>query len=374
MYFDYAATTPVLSEIKEQAIELLNKYENPSSVHLKSKGVKSEIELTREKVAKLLNTNPKHIFFTSGATESNNTVIKGFYYKNKEVKHHYFTSSIEHPSVLEPIAYLNEHSDFSYSHIPLQNILDTNALERTVVEEKPTFCSFMMANNETGTIFPITEIASILHQNNSYFHIDATQAIGKIDVDVTKLNVDALSFSGHKIFAPKGIGILYLKDPDSIMPLFHGGGQEKGVRCGTENVFAILSLRIAIDYFLENFDKIEAHYNLCRTYFLSLLKQKNISFALNESEGLANILSIRFGMKGDAMADILNFKYGSMISVGSACSENKDVKKLSHVLKNMGLEDHEIQKTTRISFGIETTLEDIGKLVNNIEDVLSIYQ
>lgn len=374
MYFDYAATTPVLSEIKEQAIELLNKYENPSSVHLKSQGIKNEIEETRSKVAKMLNTTPEHIFFTSGATESNNTVIKGFYYKNMGVKHTYFTSYIEHPSVLEPIQYLSSFDDVDYHQVSLKDILNLEVFETLTNKHKPSFCSFMLANNETGTIFPIEEAARILHENNTYFHVDATQAIGKITVDVKALGVDALSFSGHKIFAPKGIGVVYLKDPKSIIPLFHGGGQEKGIRCGTENVFAILSLKIAIDYFLENFVNISKHYVLCRTHFLSLLNQKGIPYHLNEAEGLKNIVSIRFPMKGDAMADILNFKYGSMISVGSACSENKSEKKLSHVLKNMGLEDHEIQRTTRISFGVNTKLKDIEQLVNNIENVLSVYQ
>ena len=290
------------------------------------------------------------------------------------MKHTYFTSYIEHPSVLEPIQYLSSFDNVTSLKIPLKEIMDVAAFNTHVAKHKPTFCSLMLANNETGTILPIQEIANISQSNNIYFHVDATQAIGKIAVDVNELGVDALSFSGHKIFAPKGIGVIYLKNPESITPLFHGGGQEKGVRCGTENVFAILSLKIAINYFLENFQDIDKHYVLCRNHFLSLLNQKGIPYTLNEKNGLTNILSIRFSMKGDAMADILNFKYGSMISVGSACSENKTEKKLSHVLKNMGLEDHEIQKTTRISFGINTKLKDIEQLVNNIEDVLSVFQ
>lgn len=373
MYFDYAATTPVLKEIKDNAYLLLAKYENPSSLHINSKEVKNEIEMVREKVATFLNTSPDHIFFTSGATESNNTAIKGFYFNNKEVKQHYFTSLIEHPSVLEPIDYLNNFDNFSSSHIPLETILNPYELEKEVLSKAPTFASFMMANNETGTIFPIKEISSILNKHNTYLHVDATQAIGKIKIDVKDLNIDALSFSGHKMFAPKGIGILYLKNPDSVAPLIHGGGQEKGLRCGTENVFNILALKIAIDYFSNHFEEIETHYKKCRVHFLYNLKAAGIDYTLNETEGLSNILSIRFSMKGDALADILNFKYSTMISVGSACSSNKNEKKLSHVLKNCGLKDHEIQKTTRISFGPETTLTDIDKLVNNISSVLAVY-
>jgi len=374
MYFDYAATTPVLEEIKDMAFDLLCKYENPSSAHLKSKGIKEEIEATRQKVAEFLNTTPEHIFFTSGATESNNTVIKGYYYKNKGIKqHHYCTSPIEHPSVLAPIMYLNRFDDFSYNYISLQNLLNPSSFEKEVLAKAPTFCSFMLANNETGTIFPIKEIASVLNKHKTYLHVDATQAIGKIKVDAQKLGIDALSFSGHKMFAPKGIGVLYLKDPNSVTPLLHGGGQEKGVRCGTENVFAILSLKIALQYFTDHIEQIETHYKRCKSYFLQLLEVNKIDYTLNEENGLPNIISIRFPMKGDAMADILNFKYGIMISVGSACSENKNEKKLSHVLKNIGLEDHEVQKTTRISFGIKTALEDIDELVNNINNVLAVY-
>lgn len=373
MYFDYAATTPVLKEIKDKACQLLTKYENPSSLHIKSKEIKGEIELARDKVAAFLNTTPDHIFFTSGATESNNTVIKGFYFNNKEVKQHYFTSLIEHPSVIEPIEYLNGFDNFTSSYVSLQIILNPYELEKEVLFKSPTFASFMMANNETGTIFPIKKIASILTKHGVYLHVDATQAIGKINIDVQDLDVDSLSFSGHKIFAPKGIGVLYLKDPSSVTPLIHGGGQEKGLRCGTENVFNILALKIAINYFNTHFTEIQSHYKKCRSRFLDKLNAAAIEYILNETDGLVNIISIRFSMKGDALADILNFKYGTMISVGSACSSNKNEKKLSHVLKNYGLMDHEIQKTTRISFGPETSLADIDELVKNINNVLSVY-
>jgi len=373
MYFDYAATTPVLKEIKDNAYQLLTKYENPSSLHIKSKEIKDEIELARDKIAAFLKTTSDHIFFTSGATESNNTAIKGFYFNNKEIKQHYFTSLIEHPSVIEPIEYLNCFSNFSSSYIPLEIILNPYELEKEVLFKSPTFASFMMANNETGTIFPIKEIASVLTKHGTYLHVDATQAIGKINIDVQELDVDALSFSGHKIFAPKGIGVLYLKDPSSVAPLIHGGGQEKGLRCGTENVFNILALKIAINYFTTHFTEIQTHYKKCRSRFLAKLNTTGIEYILNETNGLVNILSIRFPMKGDALADILNFKYNTMISVGSACSSNKNEKKLSHALKNSGLMDHEIQKTTRISFGLETSLTDIDNLVKNINNVLAVY-
>ena len=373
MYFDYAATTPVLDEIKEKAAELLNKFENPSSVHLNSLALKKELFEVRKSVADFLNTTPEHIFFTSGATEANNTVIKGFYYKNSGVKQHYFTSQLEHLSVLAPIDYLNKNDDFSYDQIALKSIVDLYDFEKQVLIKHPTFCSLMLANNETGTIFPIKNISDILTKHGTYFHVDATQAVGKLKIDVQELDVDALSFSGHKIFAPKGIGVLYLKNPDAIDPLLHGGDQENGLRCGTENVFSILALKYAIDYFKENFNKLNAHYRLCRTHFLQLLDRNKIPYTLNESFGLVNILSIRFAMKGDALADILNFKYKTMISVGSACSENKEEKKLSYVLKNMGLADEEIQKTARISFGLNTTLEEVEELVKNIEDVLAVY-
>lgn len=373
MYFDYAATTPVLNEIKNNAHELLTRFENPSSLHVNSKVIKDEIEQTRNIVAKLINAKPHQIFFTSGATESNNTVIKGFYNKNREVKHHYFTSLIEHPSILEPIDYLNSNSNFSFEYIKTEHLLSPNLLKQHIANSSPSFASFMLANNETGTLFPIKEIGELLKENNTYFHVDATQAIGKIRVDVEELNIDALSFSGHKIFAPKGIGVLYLKDTDSIEPLIHGGGQEKGFRCGTENVFAILSLKIALEYFDKNLTAIEAHYNKCRLYFLSKLNEYNIDYTLNEDKGLPNIISIRFSIKGDALADVLNFKYNTMISVGSACSSNKNEKKLSHVLKNIGLQDHDVQKTTRISFGPNTTLENINELVKNINNVLTVF-
>lgn len=373
MYFDFAATTPVLENIKENASQLLSKYENPSSLHLNSQRIKNEIEEARSMVANFLNASKEQIFFTSGATESNNTVIKGFYLKNEEVKHHYLTSSIEHPSVLEPVSYMNRYSNFSYDILSPEYLLNLEKLKQKVDEKPPSFCSFMMANNETGTIFPIQDISKILNDYNTFFHVDATQALGKIPIDVNKANIDALSFSGHKIFAPKGIGVLYLKDPKSVTPLIHGGGQENGIRCGTENVFAILSLKIAIEYLTNNFHDICSHYTKCRTYFLELLEFNDIPYILNENNGLTNILSVRFPMKGDAIADILNFKYGNMISVGSACSSNKNEKKLSYVLKSMGLSDTNIQKTTRISFGINTELSHIESLVNNISNVLSVY-
>ncbi len=375
MYFDNAATTPVLAEILEEAEAYLLGFANPSSKYNIGQSVKDKINQVRADVALLIGaSNPENIIFTSGATESNNTAIKGFYEKWSELNHHYITTSVEHPSVLKTIENLATRGKIKATYLPPATVCDLEELNFQIAKKKATFLSVMMVNNETGQKFPIQEIGEMAAQHNCFFHVDATQGISKVKVNVEDLNIDALTFSGHKIFAPKGAGVLYLKDTLSIEPLLHGGGQERGLRCGTENVFAILAMGVAVRYILKYEDKINQHYKACKDYFISMLNQYNIPFHLNEKDAVNSILSIRFPfIKGDALMEFLDFKHNIMISTGSACGSNKKSNDNKTVLGAMGFSESEIRKTVRISFGVHTKMKDIKLLVLGIKNVFSLY-
>lgn len=375
MYFDYAATTPILKEALNDVKELADSFANPSSRYQQGFLVKEKIDAVRQNIASLIGaSNMENIFFTSGATESNNTVIKGFFNKNWQKRHHYITSSIEHPSVLAPIRYLEKQDKITASYLKPSELANFEGLEQTIYKNRATFLSVMGVNNETGGIFPLRDIAQVAHKQNCFFHSDCTQAISKIDIDVEELNIDAITFSGHKIFSPKGIGILYLKNPSLVEPLLHGGGQEKGIRCGTENVFAILALGQAVEYLLSHRENIKSHYQKCKRYLFALLYKNQIPFHINEANSIDSIASIRFPfIKGDTLADLLDLKYQTMVSIGSACSSNKKEEKEKSILEDIGLNKSQIRQTVRISFGVDTMIEDIEVLVSNIRNIYETY-
>lgn len=372
LYFDNAATTPLLEELSLLNEMFISKYHNPSSKYASGKEIKKEIDKVRNEIALFINTSPENIFFTSGATESNNTVIKGFYESYDSKKYHLITSAMEHPSILEPIKFLENKNRIEASY--LEGYITKNSFYNAI-KPHTQFCSIMCVNNETGILNPIQEIGKIVKEKDIYFHSDMTQAIGKIDVDVKELNLDAASFSGHKINGPKGIGFLYLKDSKQITPLLHGGGQEFNFRCGTENVLGILHLGLAIEKYRSDNKRIKEHYALCKRTFLNLLDATGIVYKLHFEENLDAILSISFkGIKNDLLMSVLDYKYNTMISIGSACNSNKEDKNLSHVLLGMGVGEEEIRQTVRISFGIKTELEDIYKFVNQLVEIFNIFK
>ena len=242
IYFDNSATTPIKSEVLNAMMPFLTtEYGNPSSLYSVGRRAKHAIENARKQVAELLNCNSNEIFFTAGGSESDNLALKGFAYANKEKGNHIITSKIEHPAILETCRTLEKQGfEVSYINVDEDGIIKLEELQKAI---KPStiLISVMAANNEIGTIQPIEEIAKIAHSHNIVFHTDAVQAIGNMQIEVTKMGIDMLSLSGHKIHAPKGIGALYVKNGIQFEKIINGGHQEKDKRAGTEKTAIIES-------------------------------------------------------------------------------------------------------------------------------------
>jgi cysteine desulfurase len=365
-YFDYNATTPLDPQVLNVIKENLHIFANPSSPHFLGYEAREKVERAREQVAHLIGASPNNIFFTSGGTEANNMVIKGWLHNFLGQPIHIITSAIEHPSVLEVFRYFERRGAVvTYVSVDSNGYINIDQLKNEIREET-RLISVMFANNEIGTIQPIKEIAKIAKENNIFFHTDATQAVGKIPINVIGLEVDALSFSGHKFYGPKGIGVLYLKNPDKIEPLLHGGGQEKGIRSGTENFLAIVGLAKACEIADQEIYEQREHCRHLRQLFIELIREEIPYCSINGSEDqlrtLPNTINVCLSdVRGEAVATMLSEVYGIAVSTGSACSTGK--KNLSHVLKAIGLTEEQIRSSIRISFGKFTTDVDIQDFV-----------
>ncbi len=244
IYLDYNATTPIDPKVLDEMLPFLKEnFGNPSSSHIYGQTAKKAIEKAREQVANFLRTENKEIIFTSGGSESNNQAIIGTSFANIKKGRHIITSQIEHPSVIETVQYLKEKHGFEITYLPVdkQGIVEPKDVERAITN-KTVLITIMHANNEVGTIEPIKKIGLIAKENEVVFHTDAAQSCGKIEVDVNNLNVDLLTVAGHKIYAPKGIGALYIRSGTDVNKFIHGPGQEMGRRAGTENVPYIVGL------------------------------------------------------------------------------------------------------------------------------------
>ncbi|HEC89393.1 MAG TPA: cysteine desulfurase, partial [Thermoplasmatales archaeon] len=260
IYLDHAATTPVDKEVIEAMLPYFSEYYgNASSLHSFRKEAYEALEKSREQVARILNAENKEILFTSGGTESDNLALKGVAYKNRDKINtkgpHIITSSIEHPAVLETCKNLEKEGfKIKYLSVNKYGVVDLDELLESIT--KDTFLiSIMFANNEIGTIQPIEEIGKIARENDIIFHTDAVQAIGKIPIDVKKLNIDMLSISSHKIYGPKGVGALFIRKNLNIKPIINGGGHERGLRSGTENIPGIVGLGKACELSMERLDR-----------------------------------------------------------------------------------------------------------------------
>ena len=243
-YFDNSATTRIKEEVINEMFPYLSvQYGNPSSIYSIGRVAKRAIEEARGKVASLINCKPEEIYFTSCGSESDNTALKGIAYLNKQKGNHIITSKIEHPAILHSCQNLEKHGfEVTYLDVDKNGFIELERL-KNAIRKDTILISIMFANNEIGTIQPIEEIASIAHKNNIIFHTDAVQAVGNIEIDVQKMNIDMLSLSGHKIYAPKGVGALYVRKGIEFERFMDGGHQEKNKRAGTENVAEIVAIR-----------------------------------------------------------------------------------------------------------------------------------
>lgn len=371
-YFDNAATTKVKKEVLEAMLPYLNEqYGNPSSLYSLGRKAKTGIEKARKNVANLINCNPNEIYFTSSGTESDNTIIKQIAKKYKKNKKHIITSKIEHPAVLHTCQVLEKEGiDVSYINVNKEGIIDLEELKRSIRND--TFLiTIMSANNEIGTIQPIETIAKIAKIHNIIFHTDAVQACGNMPIDVKKMGIDALSLSGHKINAPKGVGALYVKNGIEFDRFMDGGHQERNKRGGTENVASIVGLGEACLIAKNNLEPHIKHLQELRDYYIKQVEEKIQFVKLNGAKskrlpGNANF-SFEF-IDGSALLFKLDEK-GICASSGSACTSGSS--EPSHVLKAIGLPDNLSKGALRVSFGEENTKEDVDYLINSLIEIVN---
>ena len=369
VYLDYNATTPIDHEVAtEMKLFIDSHFGNPSSSYSPGRLTKDAINLAREQVADLINANPDEIIFTSCATESNNLAILGVL-KAKPGKH-VITSAIEHPAVIEVCKHL-ESQGYKITCLPVDRTGRINPQDvEKAIHPDTALITIMHANNEVGTIQPITETAVIAKKHNIIFHTDAAQSAAKIETNVSKLGVGLLSIAGHKLYAPKGIGALYLKKGVNIKNIMYGANQEKGLRPGTENVIHIIALGKACEIAKRDFDKNYQTMLLSRDRLINGLKSKpGVEFEINGdlSNSLPNTLSIAFnGVDAHTLASLIGNEI--YISTGSAC--HADSIEISPVLKAMNIDLKIAAGTVRISTGRYTTNDEVNIAVEIITNAV----
>jgi len=369
IYLDNAASTKIHEDVLESMMPYLTEqYGNPSSIHRYGRLAHKAIEKARKQVANLINADPSEILFTSGGTESNNTILYGIAKKNPES--HIITSSIEHDAILEPCKRLEKEGfDIIYLPVNKYGLVDPLTLKNNLTG-KTSLVSIMFGNNEVGTVEPILDFVNICKEKNIIFHTDAVQAVGKIPIDVKELGVDLLSISSHKLNGPKGIGALYIKKGITIDPVILGGGQENGLRSGTENVANIVGFGKACELSRINFVKNISKMKELRDYLSNKIMQEIPKVTLNghPETRLPNNIHLTFlGVNGEDLLIKLD-EYGIAASTGSACSVQ--IQKASHVLQAMGFSHEQITGSLRLTIGISNNLEEMDKTTEILKNVV----
>lgn len=372
IYLDHNATTPVRKEVLDAMMPYFSEeYGNASSVYSMGQKARHAVDEARETIGNSIGTEAADIIFTSGGTESNNFAIKGVAMANLNKGRHVITSNIEHPAVLEPCGFIEKELGFDVTYLPVDKygVVDLNKLKDSIRKDT-VLISIMFANNETGTLQPIKEIAKIAAGNKIYFHTDAVQALGKLPIDVEELGIDLCSFSGHKVYGPKGIGAMYLRKGVKITPFQHGGHHERNKRAGTENVPGIVGFAKAVEIADRDMKKNDAHLKkLTKKMWEGLSKElKEIYLNGHPENRLSSTLNISFRyIEGESM--ILNFDMkGIYASTGSACTSGS--LEPSHVLTAMGVPPDMAQGSVRFSFGYENTEEDVDYCLAEIPPIV----
>lgn len=387
-YLDNSATTLPYKEVVDIMNEVLTKdYGNPSSMHLKGVDAEKYVNEARSTIAKTLKVQDKEIVFTSGGSESNNLAIIGSAVAKKREGNHIITTSIEHPSVLAPMQFL-EKNGFEVTYLPVNGdgVIDVNDL-KDALRKDTILVSTMHVNNEVGSIQPIEEVASVirdfekeLHKDDAYksrsitYHVDAIQSYGKLVINPKKIGIDLLSVSGHKINGPKGIGFLYIKDKIKLSPIIFGGGQQKGMRSGTENVPGIAGLSVASKKTYDELDKTNANMYELKDYLIDKLLELPDVYVNSKkgTEGAPHVVSASFaGIRSEVLLHTLEDK-GIYVSAGSACSSNKPAP--SKTLTEMGLKKNLIESTVRFSLGHYNTKDEIDYALGEISNVLTMLR
>ncbi len=370
-YFDHAATTAVSEQVLKSMLPYFSiEYGNPSSMYGIARNARRAVEDAREKIAHVINAKKNEIYFTSGGSESDNLAIKGIAYANKAKGNHIITSKIEHHAILETCETLEKEGfEVTYLNVDENGIVNIEEL-KNAIKENTILISIMFANNEIGTLQPIKEIGEIARQKNIYFHTDCVQAMGNCLIDVKEMNIDSLSMSGHKIYGPKGIGVLYVKEGIEFQKLQNGGHQERNKRAGTENVPGMIGMGTALELAYEQFEQHTKHLENLRNYYLEQVEKRIPNVKLNGDRnkrlvGNANISFI--GVDGEELLLRLD-EQGICASAGSACSTGSSMP--SHVLTAIGLQPETAMGALRTTFGRENTREDVDYLIDNLDRIV----
>lgn len=372
-YLDNSATTKCFEEVRDIVIRtMMNDYGNPSSMHVKGVEAEKYIKQAKEMIATNLKVNEKEIYFTSGGTEANNLAIIGSAMANVRAGKHLITTMIEHPSVINTMKYLEEQG-FRVTYLPVDQagIVSIEQLEHAICEDT-ILVSIMYVNNEIGSVQPIDKIAKTIKGKNSntLFHVDAIQGFGKYKIYPKRQNIDLLSVSGHKINGPKGVGFCFIGEKVKIKPVIFGGGQQKGMRSGTENVSGIAGIGLAVNKTYENHEeKIEKLYQLKNSFVEELSKLDGVY--LNGKIGLDSAPHIVSASFEHVRSEVLLHALASKeiyVSAGSACASNKPM--VSPTLKAIGVRKDLLDSTIRFSFSFETTEEELSFCLGALKEIL----
>ncbi len=397
-YLDNSATTRCTEAVRDVVVRtMMEDYGNPSSKHMKGVEAERYLKDARETIAKTLKVNEKEIYFTSGATESNNWALIGTAMANRRSGMHVITTAIEHPAVLMPLQYLEEQG-FRVTHLPVdaRGHISLQDLEDAICDDT-ILVSMMYVNNETGAIEPVAEAAKLIKSRNPkiFLHVDAVQAYGKLEIYPKKLGIDMLSVSAHKIHGPKGIGFLYVNERVKIHPLLLGGGQQKGMRSGTDNVPGAAGLAQAAKEAYDHLEENTVHLLKLKKRMMDGLQELSLKLeesgdantaskkggscspvVIHSEEGdksAPHIVSAAFpGVRSEVLLHALEEK-GIYVSAGSACSSNKKLP-VSAVLKELHLRPELLESTLRFSFSRYTTEEEIEYCLQALEELLPVLR
>ncbi len=377
VYFDNSASTRVLEPVKDIVVKTMTEdYGNPSAKHRKGMEGEQYIKEAAEIIAGTLKVAPKEIIFTSGGSESNNMALIAAATANKRAGNHIISTAIEHPSVYNPLGYLEEQG-FSVTYLPVdsQGHLSLKDLEEAIRPET-ILVSVMYVNNEIGAVEPIEDISRIIKKKNPaiLFHVDAIQAYGKFVIRPKRQGIDLLSVSGHKIHGPKGVGFLYADQRVKLRPLIYGGGQQRGMRSGTENVPGVAGLGVAARImYTDHGEKIKALYDLKDHMIsrLSELDQVTVNSFPGELSAPQIVSASFFGVRSEVLLHALEDK-GIYVSSGSACSSNHPA--VSGTLKGIGVKQELLDSTLRFSFGIYNTIEEVDYCIDTLKELLPVLR
>lgn len=372
-YFDNSATTRCSQGAKDIMVRaLVEDYGNPSSLHVKGMEGENYIRDAKAKISKTLKAKPGELVFTSGGTESDNLAILGAAMANRRSGMHLVTTVIEHPAVSAPMKFLEEQGfAVTYLEVDKDGLISLEDLERAVTDET-ILVSVMYVNNEIGAAEPIAEAARVIKKKNpgTLFHVDAIQAYGKYIIHPGKMGIDMMSVSGHKIHGPKGSGFLYVKEKTKVKPVIYGGGQQKNLRSGTENVPGIAGLGQAAQEAYEGFAENQAHLYRLKEAFISGLENEGWAHFNGRTgrDSAPHILSLSVdGVRSEVLLHALEDRH-IYVSAGSACASNKPAR--SATLTAIGVRQEYLDSTVRVSFSPQNTLEEVGYCVANLKELV----